>query len=321
MFTIIALDGLRFWPCAAIITDSAIVMAITMQTTCWRGMRLEHPSSWELTTVGGGKAPGRCIFSDRRYQRLQVLWREVKYVPQLDKIMEKHRRGAKDPAKFIPKSSPDPWRGFARKADSGWVVNAGRFFRENRWLVEAMFVWPGGRDEELENRILASIAPADNQQEAATWQAMGLNVTVPKEYDLSDCSLQVGRIRWQFASPKKRAADITVERLAMASSWLKAPVADWLDAELPIRQKRLFRGQDGSFAHPTDWIVSRARAGRLAAIARYKRINLDLAWLCPVEDRLYHITVSRLQRQTQIELPAGLSVQCCQHAPVVGQEA
>ncbi|MBI5723374.1 MAG: hypothetical protein HZA50_05405 [Planctomycetes bacterium] len=293
-------------------------MGISMQTTCWRGMRLEHPSAWELTTVGGEKQPGRCIFSDRRYQRLQVLWREVKYVPELTSIMEKHRRDAKAADKLtVLKDAPEPWQGVVRKAESGWVVNAGRFFRQNRWLVEAMFVWPGARDVNLENRILASITPADDQDEVMAWQAMGLDVSVPKEYELEDCSLQVGRIRWKFASPHKKAPMIAVERLAMAGSWLKSSPGDWLDAELPIRDKRLFRGQDRAFAHPADWIVSRGRAGRLAALARLKRINLDLAWICPAEDRLYHITVSRLQRRLEIELPAGLCVQCCRDAPAI----
>ena len=60
--------------------------------TCWRGMGIKHPPSWELSTASALGEPGRCAFSDRLYQRLDVRWKSLKYVPNLDLMLKKHRR-------------------------------------------------------------------------------------------------------------------------------------------------------------------------------------------------------------------------------------
>ena len=58
-------------------------------------MEIGHPPDWELSFACEPDAPGRCSFSDRYYQRMDVRWRELKYVPDLDKMLDKYRIAAR----------------------------------------------------------------------------------------------------------------------------------------------------------------------------------------------------------------------------------
>ena len=156
-------------------------MAGTLERTCWRGMQTEHPPEWELAVVSGLDEPGRCTFADRYYQRLDIRWSPLKYVPNLKLVLDKHRRRSeseKDRPVCDMDSPPPDWEGVMRQAEPGVVVHAARFFRHLRWLVEATLVWPGRRDLSLERQILESISAQDPDAPLRLWQAMGITMRI-----------------------------------------------------------------------------------------------------------------------------------------------
>jgi hypothetical protein len=42
---------------------------------------------------------------------------------------------------------------------------------------------------------------------------------------------------------------------------------------------------------------------------------LDLGWLCPIENRLYHMHYTELTQHEDIGLPDGFEIHCCRTAP------
>ena len=84
---------------------------IPTERTCWRGLSVEHPAAWELSLASGAGEPGRIGFADRRYTRLEVAWREVDFVPNLELMMDKYRQRKTrraDEVKFEPLGGMGP---------------------------------------------------------------------------------------------------------------------------------------------------------------------------------------------------------------------
>ena len=93
-------------------------MTTELERTCWRGMQIGHPADWELSLASALDAPGQCSFSDRYYQRLDVRWRPVTYVPDMDRMLDKYRtRKGKKTAFHDAGHLPDAWRGLACKIE------------------------------------------------------------------------------------------------------------------------------------------------------------------------------------------------------------
>ncbi|MCK4277087.1 MAG: hypothetical protein KAX78_11265, partial [Phycisphaerae bacterium] len=200
-----------------------------MQRTVWRGMQIEHPDRWELMRASGVGEPGCCLFADPLYQRLEVCWRALKYVPDLEMMLQKYRQKTDQELELSDlATAPDPWRGVVRDTPDGTVVHAGRFFRQSRRLVEATIVWPQQRDLELEDAILSGIAVEKDDSERRLWQAGGMSLSIGGDFELLDSSAKVGQTRWQFGPAKSPKPTLAVERIAMSEYWLEGSLGDWL---------------------------------------------------------------------------------------------
>jgi len=315
-------------------------MAASLERTSWREVQIDHPSCWELAVASGPDDPGRLTFSDRRYHRLDLKWRAIRYVPNVDLLLTRHHsRDQKDGRKVSPlTTAPPPWKGLVQETASACIVHAMRHFSGARLLVEASLVWPGRRDIPLENAVLASVATPDARQDARLWQAMGLSVTCPWQYDLRASSLKVGQIQWDFLAMAgqhkvdKQAAALRVERMAMPEHWLKGQaLRDWLAGQLPpgarvisqmcIRQDQQVtpgptRGTWRS-PHPAEQILSASKAPLAGRIRGLQDVRLDLAWLCPPEGRAYHVQLTQRRTDERVEPLAGLQVRCCRPVPDV----
>jgi len=280
---------------------------------------VDHPAEWELSMACGLNEPGRCEFADRHYQRLDLRWRPLKYVPNLDRMLDKHRRQEEQNAQLEElHGAPSAWRGVIHKLPDGTVVHAGRFFRNVRWLVETVLVWPENRDQKLENAVLASIAPEDPNSDLRLWQASGMSVTVARRFDLHDSEAKVGRVRWNFATSQKDGPTLSVERIAMPQYWLKGPLREWLVDQLPDGYEQIRQDQKPFNAHRGEWLISCTKARTLSRLRGFKQIRLDLAWLCPMESRAYHVSFTKLSRERDVTLPAHIKVRCCQPTPPMG---
>ncbi len=287
-----------------------------LERTCWRGLAVGHPRDWELSLASGADEPGRCSFSDRYQERLRVEWHVLQRVPDLDGMLHKyrHRMEKKDSDVVVHEMphAPEPWVGVTRRTPEGWITNAGRLFRQRRWLVEVTFLWSGGPDAGTEAAVLESIDTESEDVPARRWHALGLRVAAPRGYDLATASTQVGRVRWEFLPPRgERDGAITVERLAMPDMWLKRPLRDWLAGELPPHARTVRQDAVACAPHGAEQIISTSRITPLLSLLGIRRLRVDRAWRCPIEDRIYHMSYAVRSRGELIELPDGLEVQCC----------
>ena len=294
-------------------------MTAELVETSWRRMRVSHPADWEMAVASGLEEPGRCAFADRHYQRLDVRWCPVTYVPNLDLILTKYRQRANEGLDLRELTgAPSQWRGLEHKTKAGWIAHAGRFFREVRWLTEVTIVWPGRRDRRLENQILESIHPESPQADPRLWQAMGLSVVLGRDFELHSSWAPIGRVRWVFRTADKHGPELAIERLAMPDAWLDVPLRDWLAAQVPLAAHTRRQEMTIYNSHRGERLITWSRAGRLASLRGRRKVRLDMAWLCPVENRLYRISLTEVTRDEEVSLPGHLAVRCCRPVPAPG---
>ena len=290
-----------------------------LERTSWRGMQVDHPAEWELAIACGVDEPPRCVFADRCYHRLDIRWRALAFEPHMDLVLQKHRRRTEKqsdtPVKDLT-GAPPQWQGVVRNISEGTIVNAVRFVPDARWLVDVVLAWPKTRDVNLENRILASISVEDPGAKARLWQAMGISLSLGRQFDLVRCQARVGQVKWHFATDQKRSPKLLVERIALPEYWLKGALRDWLLQQVPSKHKVSRQDAVKTSGHSGEKILSRGKLGALASIRGLAEIILGVAWLCPVEQRVYHVRVSDITRQPEISLPGDLNVRCCRPAPV-----
>ncbi len=281
-------------------------------------MVIDHPAAWELSVASGPDEPGRVSFADRRFTRLDVTWRPLTYVPNLDLMAEKYRQRKttrKDEVTFKPlEGLGEEWRGVVRLAGDGTFVHAGRFFAPRRWLVEATIVWPERRRQTVERDIFASIRAEPLDQPLRHWRALGMDVRVGRDLDLLVNDAKVGRVSWTFgARKKKRSPQLLVERLAMVEHWLsdKGRLGEWLVKSLPERSKVVEKSLITFNGHPARRLLSEKGIGTLPTLRGLRHRRLDIAWVCPVDGRLHHLACTQARRDRDVRLPEGFEMACC----------
>jgi hypothetical protein len=206
---------------------------------------------------------------------------------------------------------PVPWCGLLRKTETGHIVTAGRFFKRRRWLLEINVVWPALRDLTVETELMRRVHVEDAQAPQRLWQAMGLRVHAPRDYDLESYSAEVGRIAWTFRTDQRRSPAVTVERIALVKHWLKGTPADWLPQQLEDRRRAVRADRLTVNDHPAFGQLARLPAAPWRRLIGRHRHRADIAWVCPEEQRLYHVLATPV---TAAEIPAppgGFQVDCC----------
>lgn len=275
--------------------------------TCWRGITFSHPAEWEPAILCGPNDPGRCTLVDRRFQRMQLHWEVLEQPPDLRVTYEQLRKSHSDhPTSWL--TDVPGWTGLVRAEPGGKVVHAGKFFPDERFLVQVVLTWPDGRDAELERAVLASIAPA-GKTDPVLWQAMGLAATVPAELELASAKHLVGRIEWDFRRSSRPAAGLTVERIGMSRHWLTSPLGEWLAGQQP-KGFRIVRESLVSCGGHDGYEVVSWRSGLVAAAVGKGEHRLDRAWRCDRQERIYRLAYRR-RGPSEIQWPAGLEVRCC----------
>ncbi len=317
----------------AMLRNSVLTMAQTdLELTSWRGILVNHPAGWELSVASGLDEPGRVSFADRLFTRLDVTWRPLTYVPNLDLMIEKYRQrktSRKDEVTFKPlQGLGEEWRGVIRQAGEGTTAQAGkgtavhaaRFFAPQRWLVEATIVWPQRRNQAVEREILTSIRAQPPEEPLRHWRALGMDVRVGRDLDLLISDPMVGRVTWTFGTPKKkRSPQLVVERLAMVEHWLSAKggLEEWLAKSLPEKSSVVEKSSITFNAHPAQRLLSEKGIGTLPTLRGLRQRRLDIGWVCPVDGRLYHVAVMQARRDRDVRLPEGFEMECCVPSPVL----
>jgi hypothetical protein len=303
------------------------VMAEPLERTCWRAIQVDHPPEWEVAVASGADDPGRLVFADRCFHRLDICWKTLKYIPNMDLMLSKHRQGDRQDGTTLCDlpTAPAPWKGVVRKTPSGAVVHAGRFFRQERLLVEAALVWPDHRDPRLESRVLESIQAVDADGQERLWQAMGLSVTCPSNFDLHESSLKVGLIQWDFRmKPHKGRRDkpgpqLRIERIALPDYWLKGrSLQDWLAEQVPSSSRQLRQQVVPQGRHTACQVLSTGKAPLAGRLRGYRLLRLDVAWRCPIEERVYHVCLSEPRKDEELAFLEHWEVRCCR-APATAE--
>ncbi|MFW6061409.1 MAG: hypothetical protein ACOC93_01245 [Planctomycetota bacterium] len=289
------------------------------ELTSWQGMQMQHPHDWELASVNEPGGGGRCAFFDRYAQRLDIQWQQVKDAPDLEKEIEDYR------GEELP-DPPEGWRGTAQRGEQVVVVRACRYFEQPRLLAEVTVRWPierDPRDAEAERQILASIQPEPPSRPRQRWRALGLDLELRREFELTSADTSAGRIALTFQDEQKHPVTLTVARLSMVEYWLNAPLEQWLQRQLPRKPKHRVRDQKRRRmkGHQAEALYTRAKIDVFRYAAGYRNLRLDVAWQCEKERRLYHVTVEQRVRGKEIDLPESLSVTCCQDPPKVERKA
>jgi len=310
------------WVCPAggawvVTTMDVLEVAIPrgFRQTCWRGLRLLHPSDWEPASLPGPKEPAGAAFVDRRFQRLQLHWETLHRPPDLDRMYERRRRSDRDRPTAELKGLKN-WKGMVRTEPRKIVVQAGRYFQKDACLVQATMIWPGGaRDRGLERTIFGSVAMLPKGP-TGVWQALGITAVVPSEFELSDVSNMVGHTRWEFRRSGRSRSGLSIERLAMPSQWLDRAIGEWLAEQIPSDMKVLREMRAHTGGHAGTDVHSRRR-GIVPVMTGRGIHRLDRAWVCPTEQRVYRTAYWR-RAVGEVEFPPELEVSCCRGpAPVV----
>jgi len=294
------------------------LMATDLDRTCWRAIQIDHPADWELSVASGFAQPGRCVWSDRAYQRLDVQWKQLTYTPNLSLLLDKFRQ-KQDSRQTLTTLEPAPadWQGLIQWLAKGCIVHAGTFFKDHGLLVEAMIVWPARRDSDLEQTILESVRPIDLTGPHRPWKAMGMWLDMPSEYDMKSSSSTLGKVSWDFTANSPTVQNISVERIALPGSWLDKPLRDWLTEQIP-KNSQIARQDMISFNnHRCERIISRPRKGPFTWLGTSKSARLDVAWLCEKQSRVYRVTMNHRWTGEEPLLPPNVRIHCCWQSPAV----
>jgi len=101
----------------------------------------------------------------------------------------------------------------------------------------------------------------------------------------------------------------------MPGEWLDAPLREWLLEEAPDRDALLRQDPLTINGHRGEQALTQGRITPLHSLRGVRRLTFSVAWVCPIEDRAYHIRRSRPSRDAELSLPKHLTVRCCKPVP------
>jgi hypothetical protein len=277
----------------------------------WRDVQLDLPSDWELFRAVRKNDQWRCSFADRYHQRVDIRWRKLGYVPDLERMLERHQEKEQKERTVTLTGQPEEWKGTLRQTQGGWVVNAGRFLEQTGILVEMILVWPERRDAELESRILASVRPIEEENGMKLWEAMGMKARVGAKYDILEYKAEAGKVEWTFGQQKTKGPKVMLQRMAMPKYWLRGTVAEWLLTEAAGRsiQEEWTANVNG---HVAAGMRSSARVLLVDSVLLKRQIRAEVAWLCQKELRVYRMACTAAQRSKELGIPTDVKIECCQ---------
>ena len=278
--------------------------------TSWHGVSLAHPADWELTSATVARGPCRLVFADRRCERMTVRWQTMKYVPNLARALEQREKA--DGKTRELRDLPPGWRGVLATGENGATVHAGRFFDGVRVLLEVILAWRDAWEPETANRIF-SLADVDAGKGATmAWEAMGIRADIPRGYRMVRFCSEVGLVEWTFRAEGDKGGDLSLARLGVPNYWLKAPLAKWMESQLEKGRMVSDTRAIVRNGHPGAEVVSRAAVKGWERLTGRQNVQCDAAWLCPVENRVYHLRYGEVRAGGRPVPPAALHVECCQ---------
>lgn len=257
----------------------------------WQRISLELPDEWELLQFSRPPEVGRCAFADRYQFRFELNWRRVQGPPDFERMLSDYRArleemGLED-AKRVQRSG---WQGVTGREKNRVTARYGRFFPENNYLLELVFLWPKAQDPNLETAVLQSIRlEADTASGQTRWRAFGLDLLTGADFRFDYCAAEPANARMLFLGERGRVRD-NFYRRGMVSEWLHTSIQQWLEWSVPkgyaITRSRMVAAQGHDAVH----LAALRRRPVLRDLLFGRREFHAAAWICPRDERLYCVT-------------------------------
>ena len=277
-----------------------------MRLWIWRHLRVELPDNWEMLQFSRDPAAGRCGFADRYQYRLELDWRAAASRPDVTRMMGDYLAKVRLDG-TMPDAAPTrvgDWQGFTGRQDDLLTSRFARHVAQERCVVEVVFLWPQARDGDLEEAVLASVAPEPEHGGLRRWRAFGMDLLASGGLPLRECVVQPARARMVFGEERGRREE-TFQRLGMVEQWLRGSAGEWLARQSPRDVVRSSAWPERQGAHDIALVSGTRRPGLLRRARRYDAA----AWICPNDGRLYCVTTTGLEAPA-LRL-AGGRLSCC----------
>jgi len=257
-----------------------------MQTFIWRNFGFELPDEWELLQYSRSLEKGRCAFADRYRYRLELNWRRVEGPPDTDRMLSDYlTRLAEEGMQNGARDDQGGWAGIVGSMEDETIARFGKHMASEACLVELVFIWPGKRDQELEQRVLESFHEISADSEGfRQWCTFGMELKTPPKAVLQSCKVQAAMAEMTFADKGGRMV-ARFGRRGLVSDWQRESIDRWLTQWVAgaIRVKTEHHASDGS-GHD----VYRVQGTQDGKGIRGRRVPCWAeAWLCPNDGRLY----------------------------------
>ena len=255
-----------------------------MRLWVWRQLRVELPDDWEMLQFTRDPDAGRCGFADRHQFRFELSWRGSEARPDMARTMSDYLAKLR-----LDETMPDAqpaktsgWPGIVGNQDGLLTSRFGRYVAAAGCVVEAVLLWPDGRDAELEAAALDGIAHEPTRDGLCRWRAFGMDLLTTEGLTLSQCVVQPAKAVMTFGDEARRREE-TFIRLGMVDEWLRGTVGDWLAAQAPRDLARPSHDAANERGHAIALMTGTRRPGFLRRARRYE----SAAWRCPADGRLY----------------------------------
>jgi hypothetical protein len=280
-------------------------------------VRVELPVDWEMLQFTRRPEQGRCAFADRYQFRLELAWRAVDGPPDMGRVVSDYvaRLRADDDASDVRRLSDAPWPGLAATVERTATSRFGRHLPGEAILVEAVFLWPEGRDRTLERVVLDSIAEVPRRDDGTRrWRAFGLDLLATDGLPLTECQVEPARARLTFADERGRRRE-TFQRLGLVEEWLDRSVEDWLAAQMPRRGTVKSQSAVTVHGHEVALLAGTRPIRRLGGLINRPAPCDAAAWRCPNDGRLYCGSLVGRSAGSGTRL-AGGRLACCPELPL-----
>ena len=289
------------------------------QVVQWLGLRMRVPEEWEIVRHSLAFDKGTLVFVDRRRETLRLHWRDCQRAPDLNRMLG-DQRGKEalefSGSKFRELNGHPGWQGFIREQNVDVrITHAAHFDVRTMRLIEVIATETCDEATAKSHfaRLLSNVDVVSRADEARSFCAFGLDVTVPPGFRLTKASVKPADIVFEFAESSGDRAHptgtrATVRRMGMAAAFAPADKQQLLQRESPDVSFRSIRtvSKPGHAAWSARGKQTHPRLMHLLGLGRHCDA---LLWHCESKNAIYSIATNHTKRKP---LGAGsFSTTCC----------
>jgi len=268
-----------------------------MQNIIWQDISFFVPSEWEMLKFSSDYMNGSCSFADKYEEKLVVIWQRSSTRIDMDKAMLDRKLADKEYClsnnianKIVSLDKSNSCIGYYVEYDKQKVTKLWKeFFNGSLYTyLLILMIWNRERDVNLEQMFSDSINQV-TVDDYRRLKAFGLDLLIPTSITLTYCNVYPAVAEMRFAT-KDSLPKYTVKRLGMPSIWLKMPINLWLKKQLPKKINIVTETKSNTQAgHELCLYEGNMFWWRKKASFPKKIWRREIAWLCPKEQRVYHI--------------------------------